>query len=68
MFQALRHIMNMRSNGNDSFHNIHDDIWDLLQQFCLTFRNEEAFIACFKSEWESKIGKNSNSNSNKIKF
>ena len=58
MFQALGHIMNMRSNPNDDFHNIHDDVWDLLQQFYLTFSNEEAFIAYFKYEWESKIGKN----------
>jgi hypothetical protein len=56
MFQTLGHIMNMRSDPNDNLHDIHDDVWELLQQFYNEFSSEEAFIQYFKAEWEPKIG------------
>ena len=56
MFQALGHIMNMRSDPNDNLHDIHDDVWNQLQQIYNDFSSEVTFIQYFRVEWEPKIG------------
>mgnify|MGYP000527083498 CR=1 FL=1 len=56
MFQALGHIMNVRSDPNDNSHDIYDDIWNQLQESYNDFSCEETFIQYFKVEWEPKVG------------